>query len=403
MSRDERRLLDETTMKRMESAPDEKLDAEGATSPAAAVRQTAPQQAPTARRQGGRKRVMLALVACVALGLGGWKGYNWYTQGRFLVGTDDAYVRTETATLAAKVPGHVARVAVGDNARVKAGDLLVVIDDGDYRLAVTAAEDKALTQDATIARIRAQAGAQKAVVAQAEAQSRGAKADAMRAALDYDRAIKLKEATFATQQRVDAALADRDRTVAAAENAEAAVAAARANLSVVEAQIVEATRVGEELKTALDKARRDLGFTEIRAPFDGTVGNKAAQPGQYVQPGTRLMALVPLDSVYVEANFKETQIGRLKPGQKALLSVDAYAEQPIEGVVESVAPASGAQFSLLPPENATGNFTKIVQRVPVRVKVPADVARQGLLRPGLSVVVDVDTREQASAPSLARK
>ena len=387
-------------MKRMESAPDEKLDAEGATSPAAAVRQTAPREAP---RQGGRKRVMLALVACVAIGLGGWKGYNWYTQGRFLVGTDDAYVRTETATLAAKVPGHVARVAVGDNARVKAGDLLVVIDDGDYRLAVTAAEDKALTQAATIARIRAQAGAQKAVVAQAEAQSRGAKADATRAALDYGRAVRLKEATFATQQRVDAALADRDRTVAAAENAEAAVAAARANLSVVEAQIVEATRVGEELKTALDKARRDLGFTEIRAPFDGTVGNKAAQPGQYVQPGTRLMALVPLDSVYVEANFKETQIGRLKPGQKALLSVDAYAEQPIEGVVESVAPASGAQFSLLPPENATGNFTKIVQRVPVRVKVPADVARQGLLRPGLSVVVDVDTREQASAPSLARK
>lgn len=390
-------------MKRMESAPDEKLDAEGATSPAAAVRQTAPREAPPARRQGGRKRVMLALVACVALGLGGWKGYNWYTQGRFLVGTDDAYVRTETATLAAKVPGHVARVAVGDNARVKAGDLLVVIDDGDYRLAVTAAEDKALTQAATIARIRAQAGAQKAVVAQAEAQSRGAKADATRAALDYGRAVRLKEATFATQQRVDAALADRDRTVAAAENTEAAVAAARANLSVVEAQIVEATRVGEELKTALDKARRDLGFTEIRAPFDGTVGNKAAQPGQYVQPGTRLMALVPLDSVYVEANFKETQIGRLKPGQKALLSVDAYAEQPIEGVVESVAPASGAQFSLLPPENATGNFTKIVQRVPVRVKVPADVARQGLLRPGLSVVVDVDTREQASAPSLARK
>ena len=390
-------------MKRMESAPDEKLDAEGATSPAAALRQTAPQQAPTARRQGGRKRVMLALVAFVALGLGGWKAYNWYTQGRFLVGTDDAYVRTETATLAAKIPGYVARVAVGDNARVKAGDLLVVIDDGDYRLAVTAAEDKALTQAATIARIRAQAGAQKAVVAQAEAQSRGAKADATRAALDYGRAVRLKEATFATQQRVDAALADRDRTVAAAENTEAAVAAARANLSVVEAQIVEATRVGEELKTALDKARRDLGFTEIRAPFDGTVGNKAAQPGQYVQPGTRLMALVPLDSVYVEANFKETQIGRLKPGQKALLSVDAYAEQPIEGVVESVAPASGAQFSLLPPENATGNFTKIVQRVPVRVKVPADVARQGLLRPGLSVVVDVDTREQASAPSLARK
>jgi membrane fusion protein (multidrug efflux system) len=385
-------------MKRIEPALDEKLAADGAaaSSPPAPV-------AASPRPAGGRKRRVMAAALIVAAGLGAWKGYHWYTHGRFLVGTDDAYVRTETATLAARVAGHVARVAVVDNARVKAGDLLLVIDDGDYRLAVGAAEDKAATQQATIARIRAQAGAQRAVVDQAEAQERGARADSTRAGLEYERTIKLKEATFATQQRVDAALADRDRTRAALETAQAAVAAARANLAVVEAQIVEATRVGEELKTALDKARRDLGFTEIRAPFDGIVGNKAAQPGQYVQPGARLMALVPLDSVYVEANFKETQISRLKPGQKVSLSVDAFSDRPMEGVVESVAPASGAQFSLLPPENATGNFTKIVQRVPVRVRVPADVARQGLLRPGLSVVVEVDTREAAPAPALARR
>jgi membrane fusion protein (multidrug efflux system) len=385
-------------MKRIEPALDEKLAADGAaaSSPPAPV-------AASPRPAGGRKRRVMAAALIVAAGLGAWKGYHWYTHGRFLVGTDDAYVRTETATLAARVAGHVARVAVVDNARVKAGDLLLVIDDGDYRLAVGAAEDKAATQQATIARIRAQAGAQRAVVDQAEAQERGARADSTRAGLEYERTIKLKEATFATQQRVDAALADRDRTRAALETAQAAVAAARANLAVVEAQIVEATRVGEELKTALDKARRDLGFTEIRAPFDGIVGNKAAQPGQYVQPGARLMALVPLDAVYVEANFKETQISRLKPGQKVSLSVDAFSDRPMEGVVESVAPASGAQFSLLPPENATGNFTKIVQRVPVRVRVPADVARQGLLRPGLSVVVEVDTREAAPAPALARR
>ena len=356
------------------------------------------------RARGSRKRAILALVAAVGVSFAAYKGYQWATHGRFLVATDDAYVRADTATLAAKVSGHLARVPVNDHAMVKAGDLLAVIDDGDYRLAVAAAEDKAQTQAATVARIGAQAEAQKAMVAQAEAQLAGVRAEALRAALDFDRAQKLKEATFATQQRVDTAQADRDRTAAAVETARAAVLAAKANLAVIEAQGLEATRVGAELKTALDKARRDLSFTEIRAPFDGVVGNKAAQPGQFVQPGARLMALVPLDSVYVEANFKETQIGKLRPGQKATLSVDAFGERTYEGVVESLSPASGAQFSLLPPENATGNFTKIVQRVPVRLRVSREAAREGLLRPGLSVVVDVDTKTTpAAAPGLAAR
>ena len=150
----------------------------------------------------------------------------------------------------------------------------------------------------------------------------------------------------------------------------------------------------DELRVTQDKAQRDLDFTIVRAPFDGVVGNRAAQPGELVAPGTRLMSLIPLDSVYVEANFKETQLGALKPGQKVKLIVDAYAKQTIEGMVDSVAPASGAQYSMLPPENATGNFTKIVQRVPVRIRVPAEVAKTGILRPGMSVVVDVDTRTQ---------
>ena len=155
----------------------------------------------------------------------------------------------------------------------------------------------------------------------------------------------------------------------------------------------EAERTRAELQTALDRAERDLSFTEVRAAFDGVIGNKAVQPGQYVQTGTRLLALVPLDSAYVEANFKETQLGALKPGQRVSISVDAYSDKPIQGRVESFAPASGSQFSLLPPENATGNFTKIVQRVPVRIKVPPEVARAGILRPGLSVVVEVHTRD----------
>lgn len=377
----------------------------GAPIPQAAQKSARPAtSASRPRARGSRKRAILALVAAVGVSFAAYKGYQWATHGRFLVATDDAYVRADTATLAAKVSGHLARVPVNDHAMVKAGDLLAVIDDGDYRLAVAAAEDKAQTQAATVARIGAQAEAQKAMVAQAEAQLAGVRAEALRAALDFDRAQKLKEATFATQQRVDTAQADRDRTAAAVETARAAVLAAKANLAVIEAQGVEATRVGAELKTALDKARRDLSFTEIRAPFDGVVGNKAAQPGQFVQPGARLMALVPLDSVYVEANFKETQIGKLRPGQKATLSVDAFGERTYEGVVESLSPASGAQFSLLPPENATGNFTKIVQRVPVRLRVSREAAREGLLRPGLSVVVDVDTKTTpAAAPGLAAR
>ena len=173
----------------------------------------------------------------------------------------------------------------------------------------------------------------------------------------------------------------------------AAVSAARANLSVIGAQKIEAQRTRGELQTALDRAQRDLTFTEIRAPFDGVVGNRAIQPGLLVQPGTRLLALIPLQSAYVEANFKETQLARLKPGQKVHFTVDASGSRGFDGTVDSFAPASGSQYSLLPPENATGNFTKIVQRVPVRIRVPASIAAEGVLRPGLSVIVDVDTRE----------
>ena len=284
-------------------------------------------------------------------------------------------------------------MGVTDNTAVKAGDLLATIDDGDYRLAVEAARRKLETQDATIARIGEQGGAQQALVEQAQAALEAARADAQRAATEYDRAQSLAKSGFATQQRLDQALADRDRSAASVTSSAAAVSAARANLSVIGAQKIEAQRTRGELQTALDRAQRDLTFTEIRAPFDGVVGNRAIQPGLLVQPGTRLLALIPLQSAYVEANFKETQLARLKPGQKVHFTVDASGSRGFDGTVDSFAPASGSQYSLLPPENATGNFTKIVQRVPVRIRVPASIAAEGVLRPGLSVIVDVDTRE----------
>jgi membrane fusion protein, multidrug efflux system len=231
-------------------------------------------------------------------------------------------------------------------------------------------------------------------VAQAAAQIDAAKADAERAEADYERQQQLAKADFASKARFDQAKADRDRSEAAVKSAEASLAAARANVDVLIAQQGEAEKVAAELQTSVEKARRDLAFTEIRAPSDGVIGNKAIELGTYVQPGARLAALVPLANVHVDANFKETQLSNLRPGQKVHIEVDAFPDRDIVGTVESVSPASGSVFSLLPAENATGNFTKIVQRVPIRVSVPQELTREGVLRPGLSVVVSVDRRDR---------
>jgi len=345
------------------------------------------------KRNGGRKRLILLALLVIVGGGAAYKGYDWYTRTRFLVSTDDAYVKADTAVIAAKVSGYISFVSVIDNQPVKAGDLLVKIDDGDYKLAVDAAQRKVQTQDSTIERIAAQVRAQGPVIDQARAQLASAEADSLRAASEFERATNLLRTFNATPQRVEQARADRDRTAATVVSARAAIGGATATFAVLEAQKGEAESTRAELQTALERAVRDLSFTEVRAAFDGVIGNKAVQPGQYVQTGTRLLALVPLDSAYVEANFKETQLGALKPGQRAAIWVDAYSDKQIDGIVESFAPASGSQFSLLPPENATGNFTKIVQRVPVRIKVPSEIARGGILRPGLSVVVEVRTRD----------
>lgn len=365
-----------------------------ATPAAAAAPAAASAEPPPATTRGGpsRKRAILVVVALLAVGFAGWKGWNWFTEGRFLVSTDDAYVKAETVTIAPRVAGFVTEVRVGDLQKVSAGEVLAVVDPGDARLAVQAAEAKLATQDATLARIDAQKTAADAGIAQAEASLVAARADVARTEADFDRALALVKTNSGTQQTLDQARAARDRTAANVTVAEAGVASARAALAVVDGQRREAVALRGELAVALDKARRDLTFTEVRAPFDGVVGNKAVQVGMYVQPGTRLLALVPLDEVYVEANYKETQIGEIRPGARAFVTVDGLPGRRIEGRVVGLSPATGAQFSLLPPENATGNFTKIVQRLPVRIAVPAEVAREGLLRAGLSVEAEVDTR-----------
>jgi len=360
-------------------------------------REDAAEAKPDAPGGRGGRSWLFAGAAAVALIAGGCGLAEYLLVGRFVYSTDDAYVRANLAIISPKISGYVADVGVIDNQHVNAGQILVRLDAGDYRLSVDAARGKIATQDATIARIAAQTEAQAAFVDQASAQLDGASAEQSRAASELTRVRSLAAADFATRQRVDQAVADQAKASAAMAGAMAALAGARANLAVLQSQTREATSLRAELATAMARAERDLGFAEIRAPFDGAVGNRVVEPGQFAQPGARLMALAPDDGLYVEANFKETQLDRLAEGQRARIRVDALGGRSLNGEVQSIAPASGANYSLLPPENATGNFTKIIQRFPVRIRLTE--AAKGLLRAGMSVVVEVDTRSDDAAKS----
>jgi membrane fusion protein (multidrug efflux system) len=345
-----------------------------------------------APKSGKRKFMLMGVGVLLALAAISY-GVHYLLVGRFMIGTDDAYIRANNTTLGARVAGHLARVAVGDNTPVKAGELLFKIDDGDYVLAVQTARNKIATQQATIERIGRQVEAQASAVEQAKAQVVSAEAAVKRSEADFQRQQTLSDKGFASKATYEVSLATRDQAVASVQSANAALAAAQDNVGVIKAQQMEARGQLGELKTALAKAERDLAFTTVVAPVDGVFSNRLVNEGDYIQPGQRLANVVPLDDVYIDANFKETQLRRLKPGQTVSISVDANKDEKIEGVVASIAPASGSVFTLLPPDNATGNFTKIVQRVPVRIRVPADVAKQHLMRAGMSVYVTVDTRQ----------
>ncbi len=350
--------------------------------------------APLAQSRSPSRRLLLlrvigVLVVLVLLAT----GYMWATAWRYQVSTDDAYAAADMSALSVKVSGLVAELPVDNNVAVKQGQLLARIDDGDYKLALMSAEARLGTQESTILRIGRQTESQLASVEQAKAQIVSAEATVRFTESDLDRAKKLALSDFASQARLDQAKADNSRAVAALEAARAALTASERQVEVFRGQKVEAERARLEMQASIDQARRNLAFTEIRAPFDGVIGNRAAQIGQYVQPGTRLMSLIPLDKVRIDANLKETQLERVRPGQTATVAVDALGGRKFNGRVESVGPASGSLFSLLPPENATGNFTKIVQRFTVRIALPDDVVKQGIVRPGMSVVVSIDTRE----------
>lgn len=350
----------------------------------------------------GRRRWLPAVLVAGAVALLGGAavyGHHYWTVSRFVISTDDAYVGARATSLSPKVSGYISQIVAGDNAQVKAGDIILRIDDGDYRLAVQIAHDQIAVQEAVVARLGKQELAQEAMVDQARAQVESAKAGVTRADLELKRQQDLTARNVASRQTFEQAQAGYEQAVAAKKGADASVVSAQANVSVLKAQQEEAERTLKQLQTALAKAERDLSFTVVRAPFDGVIGNRAVQVGDFVQPTQRLAALVPLEAVYIDANFKETQLANLVPGQPVSISVDAFPDRVIQGRVDSFAPASGSVFSLLPPDNATGNFTKIVQRIPVRIQVQADIAEQSILRPGMSVVVKVNTKPGAAPPT----
>ena len=344
-----------------------------------------------------RKRVLRggALVLVVAAAAAG--GWYWWAVARHVETTDDAYVASDISVISPKVEGYVREVKVGDNQQVREGDILVAIDDRDFSAKVAQAEATVEGEQATVATIDSKLVLQKSLIEQAVATVQGADAELDRALRDLTRYRGLMKNDFASRQRYEAVDADAIKASAALAKAKAALAAERDQIGVLEAQRRQEEARLDQAKAALALARNDLANTVIRAPVDGVVGNRGVRVGQYVKAGTQLLAVVPLPQVYIVANFKETQLAGIRPGQSATLHIDAIPGAELTGRVESFAPASGSQFSLLPPENATGNFTKVVQRVPVRIAVKHDNPLAGLLRPGLSVVVSIDTREAGSA------
>ncbi len=339
-----------------------------------------------------KKPIAIAL-ATAALLVGGWAGSRWFSEWRWIESTDDAYVDGDITAVLPKVAGYVVELRAEDNRPVAKGEILLRIDDRDYRAKVDEAGGQVAARLAQLEQIDERRAVQDSVIAQSGASIVAARAEVVRAKADHERTTRLVREDYVSRQRFDVTKADAAKAEAGLTGSGAQLQAARRQIAVLASERTMALAQLEQAKAALALAQTDLEATVIRAPVDGVIGNRAVRDGQYVRPGQTLLAVVPLASVWIDANFKETQLTRMKPDQKVEIAVDAYPGQTIDGRLDSFAPASGAKFSLLPPENATGNFTKVVQRVPVRIRVAQDNPLAGRLRPGLSVVVRVDTRE----------
>lgn len=350
------------------------------------------QQEGGAAPRRARKRGWLIGVLLVALVAGiAWIAH-WWTVGRFIESTDDAYLQADSVTVAPKISGYVTQVFVRDNQAVAAGAPLVRLDTRQYEASLEQAQATVDAREADLARAQADLKQQQAGVVQAQAQEQVARVAQRHAQDDVTRYAPLAATGAETSERLASLVSTRDQARATVEANVAAVRSAQTQIDATTAQIAQARAQLEAARASLRQAQLDVNDTTLYSPVAGKIGDRSVRIGQYVQPGTRLLSVVPVQSIYLEANFKETQIGQMRPGQSATLHVDALRGIELHGVVDSFAPGTGSQFALLPPENATGNFTKIVQRVPVRIRVDADPQTRAVLLPGLSVTVDVDTR-----------
>jgi membrane fusion protein, multidrug efflux system len=356
------------------------------------VLERAPHAATRTRRLSLRKAGLFGAALLVGAAAT-WYGHNWWTVGRFIESTDDSYVGGDVTTMASKVSGYISEVLVTDNQFVKAGDLLIRLDDRDYRAAVARADAVVAGQQATLANLEATRRLQSAIIRQATAGIAAANAEIIRARDDQVRFETLSRTAAASIQAFQKADADYKQAIAGGEKANAILEAAQQQLAVIDTQKLQVRAALDAALADLATARLNLGYTELRAPFDGVIGNRSARAGAYTGVGTQLIAIVPASGLWVDANFKENQLARMHAGQEATIQADVLPDVTFKGHVASLAPATGAQFSVLPPENATGNFTKIVQRVPVRILLDGDASKLGRLRPGLSVVASVDLRD----------
>ena len=337
------------------------------------------------------KRAALALALALGVAAAGDFGYGYLTTGRYLETTDDAYVKADSTIVAPKVSGYIAEVLVSDNEKVAAGQLLARIDDRDFRTALAQAKADVAASDAAVRNLDAQIELQQPIIQQQAAEVDAAEANlqfAQEERARYDVLMKSGSGTVQRAQQTDAAL--RAQT-AQLQQGKAGLAAANKRIEVLATDRAKAVAQLDHARAVEAQAALNLSYTEITAPVAGSVGARSLRVGQFVQAGTQLMAVVPLDAVYVVANFKETQLTHVRNGQPVELRIDSFHGTTLKGHVDSLSPASGLEFALLPPDNATGNFTKIVQRVPVKI-VLDDHNLNGLLRPGMSAEPTVNTK-----------
>jgi membrane fusion protein (multidrug efflux system) len=334
---------------------------------------------------------VLIIVGAGLLILGAIWFIHYWTRGRFVESTNDAYIQADQVTVATRVSGFVDQVLVQDNQSVQAGQPLVRVDDRDPRAKMEQALAQVDQGRASVAQAQAQIREQEAQIAQNEAQLNGAKTRAKYAEREATRYGPLAATGAETAEKYDQMRQNSDDAQATIKQDKAAVLAAQRQIDTLKAQILTANAQIEQAQAQVRQAQVDLDATLVRASMDGRVADKTVRVGQYVQPGTPMMTVVPVQKIYLVANFKETQRARMRAGQPATIKVDALGGKPLRGVVESFSPGTGAQFALFPPNNATGNFTKVVQRIPTRIRIDAGPQARKVLAPGLSATVSVDT------------